>query len=421
MPALILSRRAFQSMRKIPSVTLIFSLFLLTRPALVQADSLDAHTGSLDVQNCHQLTLGDPLNGWPRSLSWLSDEDLLVVDSKESRIWRIDLNVTDANGKVPVVDALEQDRYDLNKLDRVFAIHATTSGFLLENRSTTKEIVQFDTSLLGRTQKKFRPKGVMIGSRELVSTFDWEPMGDGILTFGLLKGKGTDDWQGSFLYLDKSSDGETKGRIVLTVMSSLTSAVRFHYLSDINYIVATSSRSAYLLLMGPSSSIAEVQLGDKGEADQIRILEPLPEGFRARPTFRHDDRWGGARRATENLKDVENSSLPAGLFAWQGFLYLLAKGRMDELGETPWWLIKLDPSDGMELARFRLPTSAAHLVVTPGRSFWALLERDPVQGIGPYHAPYLPTNQILLVPGAWLEEPYKGRLSETYRITCQHE
>ncbi len=104
----------------------------------------------------------------------------------------------------------------------------------------------------------------------------------------------------------------------------------------------------------------------------------------------------------------------AGLFSGyeadgRGYLYVTAKGENHWEDGTPWWLLKLDPENGRELARLRLPEelSAAHVtVIPPQEDFWKIVERDAVIAIksGIELAPYMKTDMMTLVPSSWLTE-----------------
>jgi hypothetical protein len=75
---------------------------------------------------------------------------------------------------------------------------------------------------------------------------------------------------------------------------------------------------------------------------------------------------------------VEQSSMPAGLWSWEGSLYLLS--RTVEKGQRQWYLSRIDPARDELLWTVRVPGSAHHMTVIPGPDEWAFLEKGPVTG-----------------------------------------
>jgi len=100
---------------------------------------------------------------------------------------------------------------------------------------------------------------------------------------------------------------------------------------------------------------------------------------------------------TALYRGLEESTLPAGLYGFKGFLYLLTR-RPGQEGKTSWTLTKLDPADGKELYSISLPTSAPHLTVIPGEHHWALVEKGPVERWGRQTI-----SIAVFVPTEWIE------------------
>ncbi|MCP4545527.1 MAG: hypothetical protein GY835_03540 [bacterium] len=257
---------------------------------------------------------------------------------------------------------------------------------------------------------------ILIGNRKmadnlrLLEVYDWSPMSEGILAFGDLESP--EEYQESaFLYFDFDDAGQNQ----IFYRIAITDNVRNHYTRNMPYI-ATLGNVGYILFMDERPAIGEVTFGEG-----IRRLQFFPEDFRSRPQLVRREAWTnagmGARQATHFYKSLEMSTMAAGLYAWDGYLYLLAKEAIAQNGETAWWLIKLDPRDGMELSRVRLPTGAAHLTVVTGE-VWGFIEKGPVQGIGAMHGPYMKTDSMVLIPAGWLEDPYGGRLDARSRTHC---
>ena len=80
-------------------------------------------------------------------------------------------------------------------------------------------------------------------------------------------------------------------------------------------------------------------------------------------------------------REVEAAKMPIGLYAWDGKVYTLIRSPGAK-GGTVWTLIKLDATSGRELARIDLDSQAPHLVVVPGDSWWAFVEKGSVKALG---------------------------------------
>jgi hypothetical protein len=78
------------------------------------------------------------------------------------------------------------------------------------------------------------------------------------------------------------------------------------------------------------------------------------------------------------MRAVEDSVMPAGLYGWNGSLFLLY--RIPEPKGTRWMIAKL--VNGQFIEPSRLPTRADNVTLIPGPEYWALLEKGPIQELG---------------------------------------
>ena len=241
----------------------------------------------------------------------------------------------------------------------------------------------------------------------LMAVHDWSPMGDGILAFGDLESP-QEGFQRAFVYFDDKGGHQIFYRDATTARASDPNR-----LLTMRYI-ATLDDVGYILSPDGGPTIGEVRLGIGG----VRELGLLPEGFRDRPRLKGPRDWSEPRQMTNFYKTLEQSTMAEGLHSWDGSLFLVAKRAAAARGETVRWLIRLDPQDGKEMSRVRLPTVATHLGVVPG-DFWALIEKGPVQGIGASHAPYMETSSIVLMPSGWLGRSDRDRLDEEPNVACE--
>lgn len=135
----------------------------------------------------------------------------------------------------------------------------------------------------------------------------------------------------------------------------------------------------YIATMGATAYILR-----EVEGDATRIMSygpdttagtPVGPSYRARPDLIDE---GTSRSFRDAMRVVANSKMPAGLYAWQGRLYVLRRAPGDE--GTTWSLDRIHPSTGELEGSTILPSTADHLVVVPGPNYWAFLEKGPVEG-----------------------------------------
>jgi hypothetical protein len=135
--------------------------------------------------------------------------------------------------------------------------------------------------------------------------------------------------------------------------------------------IATLGSDGYLISMENPVGIYRSRKG-------VRGLEPLaafPRGFEESPelpTLTVKNEFVGL------MAKVEQSKMPAGLYGWKDFLYVLT--REPEGQSTRWMLFKVDPRRDEIVGSTLLPTRANHLTVIPGPKKWAFIEKGRVEG-----------------------------------------
>lgn len=106
------------------------------------------------------------------------------------------------------------------------------------------------------------------------------------------------------------------------------------------------------------------------------------------------------------MAQIEGMDVPAGLYGWNGNLYLLWRSMRGDQHE--WWLSKFDPENGNHIGQVKLPSSANHLLVVPGPRYWALVHKGPVKGLGVQGV-----EKVTLIPGRMMESfPRSGPLCQ---------
>ncbi len=101
------------------------------------------------------------------------------------------------------------------------------------------------------------------------------------------------------------------------------------------------------------------------------------------------------------MRAVERSSMPAGLYAWEGDLYVLWRARKG--GATEWTLHRVDAESEQLVSSVTLPTLANHLTVVPGSSQWAFIEKGPVRAHRDQDV-----NSVLFVPSGRIRQIKRG-------------
>lgn len=364
------------------------------------------------ADTCYRIDL--PPMGWARGGAWDAGGRLLVLDLLEQRFVSVDPNagagervalVTEGDWNHPF--SVKQENGTIWLLD-----HGRVSQHSSGPRG---EMLRLDNALrvssrLEVENRRLHAVADSFGDDLAIQTvYDWARVSEGFVGFADLRLTEKDAWMSAFLYFD----GVGNQRIYRSFVT--TDPVCNQYVRNSSYVAALND-TGYLLFLDERPSIGRVH----PNRDGVEVLPGFPADFRSRPSLVTPAKLAGKveapRQATYFYEVLEESRLAAGLYAWNDHLYLLGKEPINEASETTWWLIELRPSDGSEVARFRLPTTAAHLDVIPGQQYVALVEKGRVQGIGDRHAPYMTTSSVLLIPTAWFESA-KGRLGP--RTECE--
>jgi hypothetical protein len=253
-------------------------------------------------------------------------------------------------------------------------------------------LVAFDGELAPR--RRLQVSGVAHKSLGITvyGIYDWQPVGrDEIVAFAdFARGPRRSDWTSGYLRFSLSKPDDLK---VLS-QGGVDDPEKLFSRTSYTYIAAIGD-TAYILAMGVSTDLYQ---NAKGSSD----LRPLEE-FRSQLTPTGLGRFDSWDEFPGLMRRVERSSMPAGLYAWNGSLYLLA--RSPEGKFTRWTLTRLSPETGRELGTVTLPTRANHLTVVPGPRQWAFLEKGPFRA-GRRQA----VGTVLLVPASRFQDSSSGEL-----------
>jgi hypothetical protein len=308
--------------------------------------------------------------GWVVSAAWTADgNELLVVDNLSRQILRYTTGGR-FRGTIPksIGAALEQLSPSIIKQRGNELILELARGrfIVLDQRYVPRDSSQI----------------VQEEQDGIQSVFLWSPAGHDLVTFSDVRIN--QQWHWAFLRFPFASPKDFME--LFQVAHEDTGFYRLGY----PYITALGS-TAYFLIVG-KESIELMRTTGAGVAQRL----PLP-GLRlgVRPRL---PRFLVREDIAPLMKAVEASSMPAGIYGWEGFIYLLSREPSND--GTRWSLTKIDPIRGTFLGSAVLPTDANHLAVAPGPRYWAFLEKGPVIAFGDQKL-----NRVLLIASDKLRQP----------------
>jgi hypothetical protein len=100
-------------------------------------------------------------------------------------------------------------------------------------------------------------------------------------------------------------------------------------------------------------------------------------------------------------KVLARSKAVAGIYGGEKNLFVLHHERRRDSPETTLWILtEIDPRKDRLVRQRVLPTTAAKLILAPGKEFWLALEQGPMTDLGQQA-----TESLLWIPTAWIEGP----------------
>jgi hypothetical protein len=91
------------------------------------------------------------------------------------------------------------------------------------------------------------------------------------------------------------------------------------------------------------------------------------------------------------MRKVEETAMPVGLFAWESSLYLLSRAPAGD--RTVWSLTRVDPETGEARGTRRIDSTANHLMLVPGDTYWAAIDKGPARSLG-----FQKVNRVVAIP-----------------------
>jgi hypothetical protein len=326
------------------------------------AQTAFSKVGNGTTTDCSEVTLTRK-PGWTLSGSFTPDgSQLLIVDSLYNTILRYG---SSGESLGPVGEPTKSMVADELPVTGKFR----GEDFILEG---TDGLMLFDKNFHRVTTKKFQLATNHEGWK-ITGLWEWQPVGKtDIVAFA-------DIGHGSNPYLEKNAKSafirfplQDPTQFEILQSDKVTGPPNKGYFRSTYTYITSLGETAYYLSMNEGLALYRQEKG-KG---QENISERLPKGLTS-PPLRD---WQRASDFLGWMADVEKESMPAGLFGWNGSLYLLY--RTPQRGGTRWMLYGIDPTGKMQPSRVELPIQANHVTVIPGPQKWAFLEKGPVVAYG---------------------------------------
>jgi hypothetical protein len=368
-------------------VVRVFVPLLLVPVVLLHLGAAFAAPDAQQVVRCPRVPFSQPPT-WTRSGAWAGNR-LILADSLANKILEYQIPGGRMVGTLPKALVI-----DFNHAKPV-QIQATGNGdFVLE--LSNDQLVTFSRSFRVKNKREvvsaFDEKAANPGTR-IESLWGWTLAGSDLLGYGDISFYGRKRWESGVFRFPLSNPQDFD-----IVSSGERDSSRIFYRLDMPFLTSLEDGTGYALLMRDRLGIYRSEKGKPG----LEFVTAPPKGFEASPNlpeFRRKEDLPSVMRA------VEQSTMPAGLWGWEGHLYLLS--RAPAPAGTRWTLTKIDPRPGA--ARFVgsvvLPTQANHLTVVPGPRWWALVEKGPVLGFGAQSI-----DGAVLIPSDALRGPLRVRL-----------
>jgi hypothetical protein len=238
-------------------------------------------------------------------------------------------------------------------------IASAEGGFLLEMADGS--LVGLDKQLQVTRENTLTQKS--LAGEHVGSLYQWTVTGDKLVGFGTLTKTGQ-SYELGFLRAPLQPAGKVE------MLKPFANGD--FYLLGYSYL-ATLGDDVYFVLMDKHPAIYRVTPG----STKVEKLKSFPDEYQVLPDFRSPPARG-PKSAPARFAELETFSMPVGLYAQNGMLYLLTR-QPAGMGATAWWLFKIDPRKDAILGRTKLPTTANHLTLVPTEGSWFAIERGRVE------------------------------------------
>jgi hypothetical protein len=322
-----------------------------------------ARAVSQSARGFRRVPLANP-PAWSISASWSRDGNtILVVDAHEKNIIEYSLD----GRRLQTIAGVGSSPSVIQRTEEGYVLQTSPGSF----------------SKLGEKYGVGASQGFSAGlaSGDAVSAvWGWTSIQDRLLVFGDVEGK--QGWRSSFLRVGHSSPVTLEELFRLDKEDQARQFFLFGY-----PLMAATRANSYILVMSRSPYLVEIGFG-------VRKLRILPKEYSSTPVLPE------ARRTEDAVtvySALERSKMPVAIYGWKGNVYLLTR-KPKAPQQTEWVLWKIDVCLDRIVGRVTLPTDAEHVVVAPGLTSWAIIEKGPVTAFGRQSI-----ESLLVVEGTWLE------------------
>ena len=382
------------------------ALFLLFLSACGPTPDLSETTDSADrfiqeADRCRKYKAPNSLE-WPTSGVW-SDGQLILADALARALVIFDPEKQQVGAKKGFNNDLNETNESLSEIRR---IPDASGNYLVEDEAGTDgdHLIRLDRDLVPISTLNIQ--GRPLEDRAILDViYDWQPTWIdgilGVLAFGDLQYGNS--WSSSLVFFNEQG----ASRILKEWPISLDFV--FQNTQETGYLAVIGNRG-FMLVWEPEPYLLHVDLSADSQLKEPQRLE-LPDDLKSRAAVTHHRDWNFMIRPGEQMmlhyQVVESTPGASSIFSLDSQLFLVSRESVDQEG-VKWIVSELNPDDGSELSRNRLPVSKAthHITVSIGDDAIALLEKGAAENIAAegWVAPYLPIEDLYVVPRSWFEQ-----------------
>jgi hypothetical protein len=319
--------------------------------SLAVARTVDSKDGK-----CARSSLPRPIH-WTDSGAWIGS-DLILADTVGRTLRRFSVEGKLQEEAFGALSGSWRDLYPLRVQeggDRLLIVQIEGNRFVILD-SQFRFRYQVDALALAGP-----------GGARLENIYDWAATGDDIVAFADLR-DGTGRWSTAIVHFSLNSPS---GFNILVEFSKLQQvASRKYYRMGHSYL-AVIGKTAYAILMEDGVRLYRSAMDQQDKMKEMTAL--APQAAPILPSFVFPGDYAPMMRA------VEQSTMPTGLYAWKGSLYILSRHPVGVA--TRWMLTKIDPQQNQVKGTVEIPSHANHLLAVPGVERWAFVEKGPALGL----------------------------------------
>jgi hypothetical protein len=373
-------------------VGLLTLTLLLAAPAPLPAQGMTG-VASIAASSCAYVRLKNAPS-WVVSGAWRGPRNLTLIDAFKSRI--VDYLIDPRSGTATPQE-LAADLRDQKPL-RIQAGGPEGPKLFIEFQGNRFHAVDDKMNLDPREEKisgaSVQGRGVEVGS-----LLDWQiAAGDVVAYASFVRAKTPEEWKD----LDNWSVGFLRYPYGQQWNLEIYRHMKFPDPGEVFYrlgypMLGAVGRDVYAL--GVEDSFPVLYRFRKDQKP-VRMVNALPKEIADRrlpalPNLMVSSDY------PQVMKTVEESLMPAGLYGWQGSLFLLY--RVPEPQGTRWMIAKISGNQADEPVQ--LPTRANHVTLIPGPENWAVLEKGPIHALGTQEL-----KGVRLIPSKRFEGTLQSRL-----------